>query len=737
MAFYSSMVLAQTGDSERGALVFQAYCTRCHIPIEIENRLRNDWLGHTGVELLQRISATMPGENAGSLTAQQYLDVTAFVLAIGKVEMPQTALTRKALADLTLARAVAATATAAVPSTPWLTLNGDLASTRYTALAQINASNVKDVKVTWRLNLDRFGPTTEGANVTTPLMVNGTLYATAGVTRDVMALDPATGQLLWLWRAQEGDRFTNAPRKGSGKGLAFWSDGVQDIVLTVTPGYYLVALNGKTGLPVKNFGAGGWVDLQAGLRLGPGRQDLDIGLSFPPLVVDDVVVVGASMALSTRPLSASNVKGDIRGYDIHNGKLLWTYHTIPERNEFGSETWQGDSAAYTGNAGVWAPMSADQKLGLVYLPVETPTGDYYGGDRHGNNLFGNSLVALDYHTGKMKWYFQLTHHDIWDWDLPAAPILADLPNGRKVVVQLTKQAMAYVFDRATGAPVWDIVETKVPQSDIPGEQTSPTQPIPSKPAPFDRQGLTEDDLINYTPELFAKAKQAVKPYRMSQLFSPPSLADAADGTHGTLHLPNATGGANWQGGAYDPDTGILYVPSRTALTLLGLVPGGTASTVRYIQGLRTSLDVEGLPIMRPPYGRITAIDLQSGNHLWWIPNGDTPATIRNNPALAGVELPRTGVPNQSGIMLTKTLLFSGEGPGGKPVLRAHDKSSGDIIAELALPGAQTGTPSSFMHEGSQYIVLTVSTKGSSELVALKLPAAASAPKTQTPAAAAE
>ena len=735
LTFCSNVVLAQTGDSERGALVFQAYCTRCHIPIEIENRLRNDWLGHTGAQLLQRISATMPGENAGSLTAQQYLDVTAFVLAIGKVELPATALTPKALADLTLARTVAATATAAVPSTPWLTLNGDLASTRYTALAQINASNVKDVKVTWRLNLDRFGPTTEGSNVTTPLMVNGTLYATAGVTRDVIALDPATGQLLWLWRAQEGERFTNAPRKGSGKGLAFWTDGVQDIVLTVTPGYYLVALNGKTGLPVKNFGAGGWVDLQAGLRLGPGRQDLDIGLSFPPLVVDDVVVVGASMALSTRPLSAANVKGDIRGYDIHSGKLLWTYHTIPERNEFGSETWQGNSASYTGNAGVWAPMSADPKLGLVYLPVETPTGDYYGGDRHGNNLFGNSLVALDYHTGKMKWYFQLTHHDIWDWDLPAAPILADLPNGRKVVVQLTKQAMAYVFDRATGEPVWDIVETKVPQSDIPGEQTSPTQPIPSKPAPFDRQGLTENDLINYTPELFAKAKQAVKPYRMSQLFSPPSLADAPDGTHGTLHLPNATGGANWQGGAYDPDTGILYVPSRTALTLLGLVPGGTASSVRYIQGLRTSLDVEGLPIMRPPYGRITAIDLQSGNHLWWIPNGDTPANIRNHPALAGVELPRTGVPNQSGIMLTKTLLFSGEGPGGKPVLRAHDKSSGDIIAELALPGAQTGTPSSFMHEGSQYIVLTVSTKGSSELVALKL--AGSAAKTQTPAAAAE
>ncbi len=716
----SNGALAQTANLERGAEIFQSVCIRCHIPIEIETRLRNDWYGHSATELLQRVSSTMPGENLGSLTAQQYLDVTAFVLTVGKVALPEATLSAESLANLTLTP-VASTAVAATDSYPWQTLNGTVQATRYSALEQINAANAASLKVAWRFNMDNFGPVTEGSNVTTPLMVNGTLFTTAGITRDIVALDPGTGQMLWLWRAQEGERFDKAPRKGSGKGLAYWSDGVQEIVLTVTPGYYLVALNALTGLPVENFGAGGWVDLQEGLRLGPGREDLDIGLSFPPLVVDNVIVVGASHALSTRPLSESNVKGDIRGYDVRSGKLLWTFHTIPQGNEFGSETWLGDSARYTGNAGVWAPMSADPQLGLVYLPVETATSDYYGGARPGDNLFANSLVALDYRTGERRWHFQLIHHDIWDWDNPAAPILADLPDGRKVIVQLTKQAMAYVFDRATGEPIWDIVETPVPQSDIPGEWTSPTQPIPSRPAPYDRQGFTEVDLINYTPELLAKAKAAIAPYRMSELFTPPSLAAATDGTLGTVHLPHATGGSNWEGGAYDPVTGILYVPSRTALTVLALVPGADDSSVDYIQGLRGGLDVDGLPIMTPPYGRITAINLENGEHLWWIPNGDTPEEIVNHPALAGIELPRTGVPNRSGILLTKTLLFSGEGPGGKPLLRAHDKASGDILAEIVLPRSQTGTPMTFMHLGKQYLVVAVSGEGSSELVALTLP----------------
>jgi glucose dehydrogenase len=716
--------VAQVADIDNGATVFQTYCTRCHIPFELQTRLRNDWYGHSGAELLQRISQTMPAENAGALTPQQYLDVTAFVLNVGGVEVPAAPITTAVLAALTLgANRDFATGPDTRADVEWLTMNGAVEATRYAPLDQIDAANARDLKIAWSFDLSNFGPSPEGQNVTTPVMANGTLFATAGVERDVVAINPASGQLLWLWRAEEGIRFARAPRKGSGKGLAYWenSDGTQQHVLTVTPGYFLVALNAKTGKPVDEFGAGGWVDLQEGLRLGPGREDLDVGLTFPPLVVDDVIIVGASHALSTRPVSASNVKGDIRGYDARTGELLWTFHTIPERGEFGSESWVGDSASYTGNAGVWTAMSADPELGLVYLPIETPTGDYYGADRPGDNLFGNSLVALDYRTGEMKWYFQLTHHEIWDWDLPSAPILADLPNGRKVVVQLTKQAMAYVFDRATGEPVWDIVETPVPQSDVPGEQSSPTQPIPTKPAPYDRQGFSEADLIDYTPELNAKARELIKPFRMSELFTPPSLANAPDGTQGTLHLPHATGGANWEGGAYDPDTGILYVPSRTAVSLLALVPGGDDSTVAYIQGLRGGLDVDGLPLTSPPYGRITAIDLDSGEHLWWIPNADTPANVANHPALAGIELPRTGNQNRSGILLTRTLLFSGEGPGGKPVLRAHDKATGDIVAEIALPGAQTGMPASYLHDGKQYITLVVSGGGKSELVALALP----------------
>jgi quinoprotein glucose dehydrogenase len=728
MRFLSSLLLvllcapllAQTAEPGRGAEVFQTYCARCHLPIELEARLRNDWSGKSPGDLLARITATMPGENAATLSPQQYVDVTAYVLATASATWPEPPATAVALDNLTiLPRATAGLPTAREPGSEWLTMNGPVSATRYSPLASIDASNVASLQVAWRLDLGAFGPLPEAQNVTTPLVAGGRMFATAGLQRDLIALDPVSGQLLWLWRAEEGERFDKAPRKGSGKGLAYWRSGSDERVLTVTPGYYLVALNARTGRPIEEFGAGGWVDLQEGLRLGPGRDDLDIGLSFPPLVVDDVIVVGASHALATRPKSASNVKGDIRGYDARSGKLLWTFHTIPERNEFGSETWLGDSASYTGNAGVWAPMAADPALGLVYLPVETPTGDYYGADRPGDNLFGNSLVALDYRSGELRWYFQITHHDIWDWDLPAAPLLADLPDGRKVVVQLTKQALAYVFDRATGEPVWDIVETPVPASDVPGEQTSPTQPIPVKPAPYDRQGFGLDDLIDYTPALNARARELIKPFRLSELFTPPSLAEAPDGTQGTLHLPHATGGSNWQGAAYDPDSGLLYVPSRTALTLLGLVPGGEASTVRYIQGQRAGLDLDGLPLFKPPYGRITAIDLGSGDQRWWIPNADTPPAIAAHPALAGVTLPRTGNQNQVGLLVTKTLLFSGEGPGGKPLLRAHDKASGAIVAEIPLPGSQTGTPLTFQLGDTQYLALTVSGAGGSELVVLK------------------
>lgn len=718
LLFIALPAFSQTADLERGERVFGEFCTRCHIPFEIRTRLANDWLGHSASELLTRVSTTMPGENAGTLSAQQYLDVTAFVLNIGGVATG-TAPTRAAFDTLTIVpedSAVAMTGS----EIPWSHFNGDPGSTRYSPLDQITAENFSDLEIAWQFDTANFGPITEGQSVTSPLMVNGVLYATAGITRNVVALDAASGQLLWLWRPQEGQRFALAPRKGSGKSLAYWSDGIREIIFTVTPGYYLVALNARTGLPVDSFGAGGWVDLQQGLRLGPGREDLDIGLSFPPLVVDDVVVVGASHLVSVRPPSAANVKGDVRGFDAKTGALLWTFHTIPEPDEFGAETWLGNSAEYTGNTGVWTHMSADPELGLVYLPVETPTGDLYGGDRPGDNLFGNSLVAVDYRTGEMRWYFQLIHHDIWDWDIPQAPVLADMPDGRKLVAQMTKQGMAYVFDRATGEPVWDILERPVPQSDVPGESTSPTQPFPLKPLPYVRQQMTVDELINFTPELRENAAAFLANYRLGGTFTPSSRVDDPDGTIGTLSLPSPVGGSNWQGSAFDPDTGIVYIPSHELAWNFALEPGGNNSSVAWISAPNANT-IDGLPLIRPPWGRITAIDLNSGDELWWIPNADTPQDVVNHPALQGIDLPRTGSGSISGILLTKTLLISGEGAGGKPLLRAHDKATGAIVSEVALPASQTGMPMTYLLDGKQYIVLAVSGGGRSQIVALSLP----------------
>ncbi len=713
-------VSAQDNSVARGQEVFQTECARCHIPTEMEMRLETRWHGQNADALFQAIRATMPAETPGSLSDQQYVDVTAYILQVGNAESPQGDVTETDLASLAISPVGAAGAP--VSSVPWMHYNGNLDAQRYSPLEQINADNVGSLEVAWRWNAANYGPRPETLNVTTPLMVNGRMFLTAGTTRNVISIDPASGETLWMWRPEEGQRFVDAPRKGSGKGLAYWSDGQQEIIYVVTPGYYLVALDAVTGLPVQGFADNGILDMHEGLRLSPDRDDVDITLTFPPLVSNDVIVVGAAHLVSMRPPSADNVKGDIRAYHPRTGELLWTFKTIPERGEPGYETWLNGSAEFTGNAGVWAPMSADPELGIVYLPVEAPTGDRYGGDRPGDNLYGNSLVALDIKTGEMLWYYQLIHHDIWDWDNPAAPILADLPNGRKVVVQLTKQSFAYVFDRVTGEPIWDIVETPVPASDVPGEWTSPTQPFPTRPAPYDRQGFSEDDLIDFTPEILARAKEAIKPFRIGPLFTPPSIIDAPDGTRGTLSLPNTTGGANWEGGALDPETGIVYVPSRTAVAVLALTPGGNVSSVDWIQGLARPPSVDGLPITKPPYGRITAIDLNDGEHVWEIANADTPESISKHPLLEGVELPRTGVPTRSGLLLTKTLLFAGEGTGGSPVFRAHDKQTGEIIAEIELPATQTGQPMTYMHEGKQYIVMAVSGNNRpAEIVALALP----------------
>jgi quinoprotein glucose dehydrogenase len=626
-------------------------------------------------------------------------------------------------AALTCAPMVWAQSGTDVSKGDWPDYKGNMAAQAYSPLDQINAQNVKSLKIAWRFSTSNFGPAPEFNNPSTPIEVGGVLFVTLGNTRNVAAVDAATGELLWMWRPVEGERFDNAPRKGAGRGVAYWRDGDKRRIFTITPGFHLASLDAATGIPDPKFGKNGQVDLFVGLRNATGFKDIDIGNSAPPFVMNNVVVVGPAHKVGMRPRSMSNVKGDVRAFDARTGKQLWIFKTIPEKGEVGSETWL-NGLEYTGNAGVWAPMSGDPKLGLIYLPVEAATGDRYGGHRPGNNLFANSLVAVDIKTGKRKWHYQIIHHDIWDWDNPSAPVLADLPNGRKVVMQVTKQSWVYTFDRVTGEPIWPINETPVPKSDVPGEWTAPTQPYPTRPAPFDRQGFTEADLIDFTPELQAEAKGLLKKFRLSpNLYTPPSLSNATDGTTGTLSLPSATGGANWEGSALDPETGILYVPSRTALAVLS-VEKDDKSDFAYSAGSTRVPRVKGLDIVKPPYGRITAINMNSGDHLWQVPNADTPESIANNPALKGVTLPRTGVPSRSGLVLTKTLLFVGEGDGGGPTLYALDKKTGEVVARIELPNTQSGVPMTYEHNGKQYIALFVSGRGKpTELVAFALPPA--------------
>ena len=513
-----------------------------------------------------------------------------------------------------------------------------------------------------------------------------------------------------------------------GRGVAFWSDGAgDDRILVVTPGYHLVALDAKTGIPVDGFGTDGIVDLYDGHRTREGIPLVGtIGQSSPPTVVGDVIVVGSAHRIGLRPPSMVNTPGDVRGFDARTGEQLWTFKTIPEAGELGGDTWMSDSWSYTGNAGVWAPISFDAETGYVYLPTEAATGDFYGGHRPGINLFSTSLVCLDSRTGERVWHFQTIHHDIWDWDNPTFPILADLVidgEERKIVAQLTKQGFTFVFDRITGEPIWPIDERPVPRSDVPGEWTSPTQPFPTKPLPFDRQGFTEADLIDFTPEIKRRALEAVKDFRMGPIYTPPSLAEAPDGTRGTLTLPSTTGGANWEGGALDPETGYLYVGSQTNVSVLAMVEGGDRSDMNYIRGSGQAQIARGVPIVKPPWGRITALDLTDGTLAWTVVAGDTPPRIAERLGLDPADLPRTGSVSRPGVLVTKTLLLAGEGASGAAVFRALDKATGETIAEIELPNAQIGLPMTYMHEGRQYIVISVGGGGEpAELVALALPA---------------
>jgi glucose dehydrogenase len=654
----------------------------------------------------------------------------------------------------------------------WTSYGGDLGHTRYSALDQINASNFNTLEVAWRFKPDNLGPRPEFQFESTPLMVKGVVYTTAGSRRAVVALDAATGEMLWMHSENEGARGAAAPRQRSGRGLSYWSDGREQRILYVTPGYRLIALDAKTGIPVAGFGKNGVVDLKL-----EDDQEMDlvtgeIGLHSTPTVAKDVVIIGAAHKTGANPKSRRNEKGYVRGYDVRTGKRLWIFHTIPGPGEFGNDTWERDSWSYTGNTGVWGQISVDEELGLVYLPVEMPTGDYYGGHRPGNGLFGESLVAVDLQTGKRRWHFQLVHHGIWDMDIPCAPILVDITvNGRtiKAVAQPTKQAFLYVFNRETGEPIWPIEERAVAKGDVPGEWYAPTQPFPTKPPAYDRQGISVDDLIDFTPELRAQAVKAIEKYKIGPIFTPP-VASKLEGPIATLTSGFAT---NWPGGAYDPETHIAYIYSQSGASPLALVvPPDGMSDMNFVQGTaltgarrtggsgsaagggRTetpapagatapasaassgegggggpSLNVQGLPLLKPPYARISAIDLNKGEIKWQIAHGETADNVRNNPALKGLNIPRTGRPGLIGPLVTKTLVIAGEGglfttPNGKrgAMLRAYDKSTGQEAGAVYMPAPETGSPMTYMHNGRQYIVIAVSGGNySAELIAFRLP----------------
>ena len=620
----------------------------------------------------------------------------------------------------------------------WRTWAGDLGATRYAPLDQIDAGNFDDLEVVWRFRTDNLGPRPDFNLQSTPLVVGGVLYTTAGSRRAVVALDAATGEHLWLYRLDEGERAAQSVRRLSGRGVGYWTDGAGDErIYFVTIGYQLVALDAATGRPVPGFGAGGIVDLKQN-----NDQDLDpvkseLAWNGAPVVASDVVLIGAGSRPGGTPPSRRNAKGYIRGFDARTGERLWIFHTIPQPGEFGNETWEDGSWEYTGNTGVWTQMTVDAELGIAYLPVEIPTGDYYGGHRPGDNLFAESLVAVDLHTGERLWHFQFVHHPVWDYDVPCAPILADITvDGRdiKAIAQPTKQGWVYVFDRVTGEPVWPIEERPVPAGDIPGETYSPTQPFPTRPPPFERQGFELDEIIDLTPEIEAEALRIVQQYRTGSIFTPPITRGDGD-KYGTLFVPN---GANWPGGSYDPETGILYLFSHTLSRVLALRNDPNVSDMDYIRGPvgGPGMTVQGLPLMKPPWGRITAIDLNRGEIVWQVPHGETPDSVKAHPALQGIDIPRTGRQGPVGTLTTRTLLISGEGgrqaadggfittPDGRrgAMLRAYDKASGENVGAVYMPAPQTGTPMTYLLGGRQYVVVAVGGRDvPAELLAFALP----------------
>ncbi|MEO8681057.1 MAG: PQQ-binding-like beta-propeller repeat protein [Vicinamibacterales bacterium] len=657
----------------------------------------------------------------------------------------------------------------------WPYYTGDVKGTRFSPLEQINASNFNKLEVAWRFKTDNLGTRPEFKLEGTPLMVKGVVYATAGSRRAVVALDARSGEQLWVFNAiREGIRAGGAPRQLSGRGLSYWTDGKgDDRILYVTTGYRLVALHAKNGTPVATFGRDGIVDLKVGAVFGRGQPiDLEsgeIGLHSTPTVINDMILVGSSFKEGMTVKTHNNTKGLARAFDVRTGKLIWTFNTIPKPGEFGGDSWENESWAQNGNTGVWAQMTVDADAGLVYLPVETPTSDFYGGHRPGDNLFAETLVAVDLKTGVRKWHFQLVHHPVWDHDISSAPLLVDITvDGKpiKAVAQPTKQGWLYMFDRLTGKPIWPMPETPVPQSDVPGEKTAKTQPIPSKPPAYARTYVKiPDDVIDFTPAMRAAGLEVLKRYRTDQSPFVPYILGDVNGKLGSINIGNTGGGTNWPGAGLDPETKVAYLPaSNSGVTSGSLVEGPQGfSDIRYLAGVKGQefreregpgfgsaadapkstvpttppaastpvppLGVDGLSIVKPPYGVLSAIDLNKGELMFQVPHGETPDVVRNNPALKGMTIPKTGQNGAVGLVITRTLVIYGDpqvtSPPGRPrgaMLRAYDKKTGAQVGEVWMPAQQSGSPMTYMLDGKQYIIVAVSGGNySGEYIAYALP----------------
>ena len=621
----------------------------------------------------------------------------------------------------------------------WASYASDAGSTKYTSLSQIDAHNFGDLEIAWRWqsidgDLDfeaLLGPDADigfGRLQATPLMIDGVLYMITALNQ-VAALDAVSGEVLWTHDPEAYMSGTSiSPLGYHHRGVAWWSDGDESRVLFATNDGYLISLDAETGEPDPEF-AGGRIDMTVGIPRAD-RNVLDytgavpLGTVSPPIVVGDVLVV--NQITSNRPHYKERPPTWVRGYNIRTGELIWTFHTIPQAGEFGVDTWQEESWRYTGNGGVWTQMSADLELGYVYLPTEAPTNDFYGGHRPGDNLFTQSVVALDAATGERVWHFQMIHHGIWDYDTPAAPNLIDIyVDGReiKALAQVTKQGFTYVFDRATGVPVWPIVERAVPQGLIPGERTSPTQPFPTKPPPFVRQGLTEDDVIDFTPELRAEALEILEDYTYGPLYTPPSLPDD-DGHLGTILVPSAGGGANWEGAGVDPENNILFVPGNNFRSptspFMGTLPEDESNFRFYRLQNRGVLGPRGLPIVKPPYSTVTAYDMNRGEILWQFANGDGMAGVENHPAVAGIDLPPLGGGGRYAVLVTSTLLVHAQNTSDGPKLIARNKLTGEELAAIDLPGIPNAAPMSYAVDGRQYIAVAISSTPTPELVAYAL-----------------